>query len=102
MSEFSKVQIPRTVGNSVTVETFDVKDAIGRGIRKTGTATVSSPNVTLSFSGDITIGTNSHINIYTDRWGVNPSNVTYTSSTVTVQFSNLTASVNVAVIVFNR
>lgn len=102
MSEFSKVQIPRTVGNSVSVETFDVKDAIGRGIRRTGTATTSSPSVTLSFSGAITIGSNSHINVYTDQWGVNPSNVTYTSSSVTVTFTGLSSSVNVAVIVFNR
>ena len=102
MSDISKIQVPRSVGDSISVETFDIKDAVARGVRKTGTATPSNPSITLNFSGEITIGTNSHINIYTDKWGVTPSNVTNTSSSVTVTFTGLTSNVYVAVIIFNR
>lgn len=50
---------------------------------------------------DVAIGANTLIDVYTDTFGVNPTGVTYTGTTVTVTFDALVAATKVAVKVAN-
>lgn len=53
--------------------------------KQTATLAAGSTSVTLTFTSQ-TIGANTLIDIYTDTFGVNPTNVTYTASTVVLTF----------------
>lgn len=65
-----------------------------------GTLAAGSTSAVLTFSAQ-TIGANTLVDVYTDAYGVNPSNVATTSDTVTLTFEAQSAAVNVAVKVQN-
>lgn len=65
-----------------------------------GSLTIGETSVTLTFT-DVTIGSNSLIDVYTDTFGVNPTNVTYTTSTVVLTFDAQASAIGVAVKVMN-
>ena len=67
---------------------------------QSGTLAIGATSVVLTFT-DVTIGATSLIDVYSDTFGVNPTNVTYTTSTVTLTFDAQLAAVNVAVKVQN-
>lgn len=67
---------------------------------KTGTLTVGQTSVTLAFTQQ-TIGAATLIDVYTGTFGVNPTNVTYTASSVTLTFDAQASAVAVAVKVQN-
>lgn len=62
--------------------------------------TAGATSVTLTFT-EQTIGASTLIDVYTDTFGVNPTNVTYTASTVVVTFEAQSNAVGVAVKVRN-
>ena len=61
-----------------------------------GTLTAGSTSLTLTFT-DITIGANTLIDVYSDTYGVNPSSIATTSTTVTLTFDSQASDVAVAV-----
>lgn len=63
---------------------------------QTGTLTAGQTSVALTFATQ-TIGTNTLIDVYTDTFGVNPSNVSIASQVVTLTFEVQAADVVVAV-----
>lgn len=67
---------------------------------KTGTLTAGQTSVTLAFTQQ-TIGAATLIDVYTGTFGVNPTNVTYTASSVTLTFDAQASAVAVAVKVQN-
>lgn len=67
---------------------------------QTGTLTAGQTSVTLTFT-EQTIGATTLIDVYTDTFGVNPTNVTYTTSTVTATFDTQASNVVVGVKVQN-
>lgn len=67
---------------------------------KTGTLTAGQTSVTLAFTQQ-TIGAATLIDVYTGTFGVNPTNVTYTASSVTLTFDAQASDVAVAVKVQN-
>ena len=67
---------------------------------KTGTLTAGQTSVTLAFTQQ-TIGAATLIDVYTGTFGVNPTNVTYTASSVTLTFAAQASDVSVAVKVQN-
>lgn len=67
---------------------------------QTGTLTTGQTSVTLTFT-NVTIGSTSLIDVYTDTFGVNPTNVTYTASTVVLTFDAQASDIGVAVKVMN-
>ena len=67
---------------------------------KTGTLTAGQTSVTLAFTQQ-TIGASTLIDVYTGTFGVNPTNVTYTASSVTLTFDAQASAVAVAVKVQN-
>lgn len=67
---------------------------------QSGTLSIGATSVTLNFT-DVVIGATSLIDVYTDTFGVNPTNVTYTTTSVTLTFEAQSAAVNVAVKVQN-
>ena len=67
---------------------------------KTGTLTAGQTSVTLAFTQQ-TIGAATLIDVYTGTFGVNPTNVTYTASSVTLTFDAQASDVAVAVMVQN-
>lgn len=67
---------------------------------KTGTLTAGQTSVTLAFAQQ-TIGSATLIDVYTGAFGVNPTNVTYTASSVTLTFDAQASAVAVAVKVQN-
>lgn len=67
---------------------------------KTGTLTAGTTSVTLNFTQQ-TIGASTLIDVYTGTYGVNPTNVTYTASSVTLTFDAQASAVAVAVKVQN-
>ena len=67
---------------------------------KTGTLTADQTSVTLTFTQQ-TIGAATLIDVYTGTFGVNPTNVTYTASSVTLTFDAQASAVAVAVKVQN-
>ena len=67
---------------------------------KTGTLAAGQTSVTLAFTQQ-TIGAATLIDVYTGTFGVNPTNVTYTASSVTLTFDAQASAVAVAVKVQN-
>lgn len=67
---------------------------------QSGTLSIGATSVTLNFS-DVVIGATSLIDVYSDTFGVNPTNVTYTTTSVTLTFEAQSSAVNVAVKVQN-
>lgn len=67
---------------------------------KTGTLAIGATSVTLAFTQQ-TIGASTLIDVYTGTFGVNPTNVTYTASSVTLTFEAQASAVAVAVKVQN-
>lgn len=67
---------------------------------QSATLTTGQTSVTLPFT-EQTIGATTLIDVYTDTFGVNPTNVTYTTTTVTVTFNSQANDVVVAVKVQN-
>ena len=65
-----------------------------------GTLAIGDTSVVLTFAAQ-QIGANTLIDIYTDAYGVNPSAVATTSTTVTLTFETQASAVNVAVVVRN-
>lgn len=65
-----------------------------------GTLAAGSTSAVLTFAAQ-TIGANTLVDVYTDTFGVNPSNVATTANTVTLTFEAQSAAVNVAVKVQN-
>lgn len=65
-----------------------------------GTLSIGSTSVVLTFTSQV-IGANTLVDVYTDTFGVNPSNVVTTSNTVTLTFEAQESVVNVAVKVQN-
>ena len=65
-----------------------------------GTLAIGETSVVLTFATQ-TIGANTLIDIYTDSFGVNPSNVATTTTTVTLTFDSQASAVNVAVKIQN-
>lgn len=65
-----------------------------------GTLSAGSTSVVLTFANQ-TIGANTLIDVYSDTYGVNPTAVATTSTTVTLTFEAQLAAVNVAVKVQN-
>lgn len=65
-----------------------------------GTLSIGSTSVVLTFSAQ-TIGANTLVDVYSDTFGVNPTNVATTSNTVTLTFEAQESAVNVAVKVQN-
>ena len=64
------------------------------------TLAIGSTSVTLTFV-EQPIGANTLIDVYTDTFGVNPINVTFTATTVTVTFETQASAVGVSVKVTN-
>lgn len=67
---------------------------------QSATLTAGQTSKVLTFT-DQTIGATTLIDVYTDTFGVNPTNVTYTASTVTLTFEAQASDVVVAVKVEN-
>lgn len=67
---------------------------------QSATIAAAGTSATLTFT-EQTIGSDTLIDIYTDTFGVNPTNVTYTSNTVTVTIPAQADAVKVAVKVQN-
>ena len=67
---------------------------------QSATIAAGSTSATLTFT-EQAIGATSLISVFTDTFGVNPSNVTFTSTTVTVTIPEQAAAVGVAVKVEN-
>lgn len=67
---------------------------------QSGTLTAGQTSITLTFT-EQTIGATTLIDVYTDTFGVNPTNVTYTTSTVTATFDAQASNVVVGVKVQN-
>lgn len=65
-----------------------------------GTLTAGQTSVVLTFASQ-TIGTNTLVDIYTDVYGVNPTAVATTSTTVTLTFDAQQSAVSIAVRVQN-
>ncbi len=65
-----------------------------------GTLAIGETSVVLTFAAQ-QIGANTLVDIYTDAYGVNPSAVVTTSTTVTLTFEAQLSAVNVAVVVRN-
>lgn len=68
--------------------------------KQTATLAAGSTSVTLTFT-EQSIGATTLIDVYTDTFGVNPTNVTYTASTVVLTFEAQASDVAVAVKVQN-
>lgn len=67
---------------------------------QTATLTAGQTSKTLTFT-DQTIGSTTLIDVYTNTFGVNPKNVTYTATTVTLTFDAQASDVVIAVKVEN-
>ena len=67
---------------------------------KIGTLSAGSTSITLTFTEE-TIGANTLIDIYSDTYGVNPTAVATTSSTVTLTFDSQASAVKVGVTITN-
>lgn len=67
---------------------------------KTGTLAAGATSVTLDFTQQ-TIGAATLIDVYTGTFGVNPTNVTYTASSVALTFAAQATAITVAVKVQN-
>ena len=105
----ANVSYDNTTSGLTADDVQEALDEIYAAIPSTPAATteVQSANITsgntsttLTFT-EQTIGSDTLIDIYTDTFGVNPSNVTYTTSTVTVTIPAQAADVKVAVKVQN-
>ena len=100
------------VQNKVITEYVDLNDTnlmnmmlalerMAEGEVKAGTITAGNTSITLTFVNE-TIGANTFISVYSGTFGVNPTNVTYTSNTVTVEISAQASDTPISVMVFNR
>lgn len=65
-----------------------------------GTLAIGETSVVLTFAAQ-TIGANTLVDVYTDAYGVNPTAVATTATTVTLTFETQASAVNVAVVVRN-
>lgn len=72
-----------------------------KGETRRGTISAGGTSITLNFTS-LTIGATSYITVYTNQFGVNPTNVTYTGSSVTVTIPAQADAVQVSVMIFNR
>lgn len=72
-----------------------------KGETRRGTISAGGTSITLNFTS-LTIGATSYITVYTNQFGVNPTNVTYTGSSVTVTIPAQSDAVQVSVMIFNR
>lgn len=72
-----------------------------RGETERGVIEAGQTSGTLTFT-DLVIGATSYITVYTDTFGVNPTNVSYTQDTVTVEIDEQVDDVGISVMVFNR
>lgn len=77
--------------DGLTVDTEEVQS---------GTLAIGDTSVTLTFA-EQTISASTLIDVYTDTFGVNPTDVTYTASTVVLTFDAQESAVGVAVKVQN-
>lgn len=96
-----------TTGTQITatnvqdaIEELDTAVHTSNSEVQSGTLTAGQTSKVLTFT-DQTIGATTLIGVYTDTFGVNPTNVTYTSSTVTLTFDAQASDVVVAVKVEN-
>ena len=67
---------------------------------KSGTLSAGSTSITLTFTSE-TIGTDTLIDVYTGEFGVNPTAIATTSTTVTLTFDAQESAVKVAVTITN-
>lgn len=72
-----------------------------RGETVRGVITAGQTSGTLTFA-DIIIGATSYISVYTDTFGVNPTDVQYTSNTVTITIEEQAEDVGISAMVINR
>ena len=69
---------------------------------ETRTATIITGNTSATLTFDLSITGVSYITVYTDIFGVNPTDVQYTTHTVTVTIPAQSDDVQVSVMIFNR
>lgn len=76
----------------------ELVDAINEifGVALTGTLTAGNTTLTLQ---NAAITTNSTVDIYTDTYGVNPTDVTLSSGSITLTFAPQSANIAVKVII---
>ena len=84
--------ISQTVGGTDTTQKATIAQVVGKWL--TGTLSVCSTTVTIS---DASILTTSNIDIYTDVFGVNPTNAVVTSGQIVLTFDAQESAVNVKV-----
>lgn len=65
-----------------------------------GTLSAGSTSITLTFTSE-TIGTDTLVDVYSDTFGVNPTSISTTSSTVTLTFDAQSSAVKVGVVITN-
>ena len=88
------------VQNKVIKAYVDSKVVASAEEKQSGTLTTGQTSVVLTFS-DVTIGSSTLIDVYTDTFGVNPTAIATTSSTVTLTFDAQASDVAVAVVAKN-
>lgn len=70
---------------------------------ETKEATIVAGNTTVTFTNwNNPIGGSTYITVYTDEYAVQPTNVTYTTSSITVEIAAQDHDVKVSVMVFQR
>lgn len=87
-----------TISSAEKEDIADMVQADMEAVELTGTLTAGQTSLTLS---DEAISTNSIIDIYVDKWGVSPANVTTTTGSITMTFTAQASNMSVKVIVRN-
>lgn len=79
-----------------------VREIEAQSIGETHAGVVPSGDTNITFDFTLSITSASYITVYTDKYGVNPSDVTYTNSSVTVTIPEQDSDTEVSVMIFNR
>lgn len=89
-----------TTAQTVTGAINELASGTASSEVQSGTLASGATSVTFTFT-EQTIGSDTLIDVYTNTFGVNPTNVTYTASTVVLTFDAQDSAVGVAVKVEN-